>query len=570
MADVHQSKSRDEEFYYLLTEGSEHLQGGRIDEARVHFERALQIHPANEQALNLLGLSLFRLGHLDRARQIFHELVHGNPVEPSLRLNLAMVFLKQSRLEDAHRELEHVLDLNPDHPRASSYMGLVLEKKGQLERAADFYERAGNKKRADEIRAFTPTKTGTFPIPNLAAMGVQPAPTSVAPGPAAMRSASPAPATAPATNPAPAATSTAPATSTSPKTVTMTMGAVQVTAQGQVVPVTSQPPRPPPVPPATMPPVPATTMPPVPATTMPPSAAPPAPPAPAAQAPWSAVPGPTAVAPGSVAATSPRAESARFGTAAAAASLAATSPRAESARFGTAAAAGSVSPLASGPGGFAAAGPATSPGTGVLEVALTDLPGRAVDGRGLARTADGALTFPIVEHGYVRSDLLTAIGGSLEVEAVHRRYRGKRTDSLFGGTDAAVVALAGRGFAVLALGELLATSVQINAEELYLVESAVVGFSNGLVWENGRLPSETDRDLDIVHLRGAGRVVLGTKKPVVAFNVRNDAPCVLHASRLIGWSGQLIPFRAPLPGLPEAARRVPIVRFEGTGLVLAA
>jgi hypothetical protein len=43
----------------------------------------------------------------------------------------------------------------------------------------------------------------------------------------------------------------------------------------------------------------------------------------------------------------------------------------------------------------------------------------------------------------------------------------------------------------------------------------------------------------------------------------------VQAQRLLGWTGQLVPYRAPLPGLPEPARRVPVVRFEGTGTVLS-
>jgi hypothetical protein len=583
MAQSNTEKSPDEDFYYLLTEGSEHLQGGRIDEARVHFERALQIHPSNEQALNLLGLSLFRLGQLERARQIFHDLVHANPIEPSLRLNLAMVFLKQGRLDDAHKELEHVLDLNPDHPRASSYMGLVLEKKGQLERAADHYERAGNKKRADEIRAFTPTKTGTFPIANLAAMGVQQVPAPAAPGPAAMRAAS-APAgptmppqtftTTPPTPPAgpsqsgpsqsrpaqsgpaqsgpaqsgpsqsgpsqsgPSAAMTASRTSMpAVKPATITMAAAVVTAQGHVVAA----PRPPAAPPPGAPHAPVTTtMPPVAVSTTMPTT--------------SAAPGPDARAP-------ERAEGAR-----------ATPPPAPPPSPTTTPASAPVtgaSPAAPPPTDGPTAGAVAAVRTGVTELPLAGLSARALDGRGLTRSGEGLLTFPVVDNGYVRSDLLTGLSGVLEVEVVHRRYRGKRTDSLFGGVDAAVVSLAGQGFALLSLGDLLATSLQVAAEELYLVESAVVGFSKGLVWENGRLPSEADRDLDIVHLRGTGNVVLGTRRPIVAFSVHKDAPCVVHAARLVGWSGQLLPFRAPLPGLPEAARRVPVVRFEGSGIVLA-
>ena len=202
------------------------------------------------------------------------------------------------------------------------------------------------------------------------------------------------------------------------------------------------------------------------------------------------------------------------------------------------------------------------------ELPLADLAARAVNCVALSRSADGQLVMPIHEVGYVRTDLLASLSGAFDIEVVNRRYRGKRTDSLFGGADAAVVALMGKGFAVISLGELLPTSLTLSSEEVYLVETGVVGFSAGLVWENGRLPSEADRDLDIVHLRGSGRVVLGSKKPILALTVRVDAPVMVHATRLVGWTGQLVPYRTALPGLPEPARRVPIVRFEGTGTVL--
>lgn len=515
-------KSKEEEFYYLLTEGSEHLQAGRIEEARQHFERALVHNPRSEQGLNLLGLSLFRLGQLDRAKQIFAELVHQNPIEPSLRLNLAMVFLKQGKLDDAHVELERVLELNPDHPRAASYMGLVLEKKGQLERAADFYERAGNKKRADEIRAFRPTQTGTFPIPNLAAMGVQQAPTSVAPGPAAMRAA--------ATTSPPAPTATTPPTPSLPPTAvrsaTGLMPAVSLTPGGSVMPSpATTPPRPvsPPSPPVT-----TTTTPPTTTTTT----------------------------------TAPASASAR--STEAAALTAATSA---ALRKGPEPAPGKVDPAHAASMGFELK-PPPSP-TAVIEVALADIGRRAVvDAAALSKTAEGQLIVPIKDVGYVRTDLIGALSGAFEIEVVNRRYRGKRTDSLFGGAEAAVVAVMGRGHAVLQLGELVPTALTLTSEEVYLVEGCVLSFSAGLVWENGRLPSEADRDLDIVHLRGSGRVVVGAARPLMAVPVKADAPVIVHAQRLLGWTGQLVPYRAPLPGLPEQARRVPVVRFEGTGTVL--
>jgi hypothetical protein len=535
-------RSKEEEFYYLLTEGSEHLQAGRIEEARQHFERALVHNPRSEQGLNLLGLALFRLGQLERAKQIFADLVHQNPVEPSLRLNLAMVFLKQGKLDDAHIELERVLELNPDHPRATSYMGLVLEKKGQLERAADFYERAGNKKRAEEIRAFRPTQTGTFPIPNLAAMGVQQAPTSVAPGPAAMRAAATSTPTSP---PVAASSSLSPSPPPRPvaRTQSMMMQAVSIAPGASTMPSPSNaPPRTTTLPGTSMPTTsvaavsllstpPTKASPPVttPPVTTPPVTTPPVTTPPVTTPPVTTPP-----------VTTPQVTTPQVTTPA---TLTHREARATTSERTTHA--------------------------DVVELALARLDQHVVDGTALARTAQTQLVVPIDEIGYVRTDLITSLSGAFELEVVNRRYRGKRTDSLFGGTDAAVVALMGRGCAVLQLGELVPSALTLASEEVYLVEGSVVSFSSGLIWENGRLPSESDRDLDIVHLRGSGRVVVGTTRTLVVLTVKPGAPVLVHASRLLGWTGQLVPYRAPLPGLPEQARRVPVVRFEGTGTVLA-
>lgn len=484
--------AREEEFYYLLTEGSELLQAGKVDEARTHFERALEMNPTHEQALNLLGLSLFRLNHLDRARQIFAELVHNNPIEPSLRLNLAMVHLKTSHLGDAKLELERVLELSPDHPRATSYMGLVLERQGDLERAATFYEKAGNKKRADEIRAYRPTATGTFPLPNLGALIAQ---TQAAQAQAQVPVPTPSP-------PPPPTPVVAPVVSSS--SAQQSEAAALTAATAAQLKRVSEPP--------------------------------------AAAAVESAR--------GSLGFT--------LEVAAKPASLTPTLTPAPSA------------PTTPPTNVTAPPAPALSPTTNPLDdTGLSDLIARAVTADVPVLRPDGILAFPVPDVGYVRTDLLVALTGQFEVEPVNRRYRGKRTDSIFGGPDAAIVALLGKGLALLLPGKLSVKLLSLKSEELYLVEGSLLAFTQGLVWENGRLPSESDRDLDIVHLRGSGRLVVGTESPLMALQVRPDQAVTVHASRLVGWNGQLVPYRAPLPGLPESARRIPVVRFEGTGMVLA-
>jgi uncharacterized protein (AIM24 family) len=476
-----------------------------------------------------------------------------------LRLNLAMVHLKTGKLDDAKIELERVLELNPDHPRATSYMGLVLERKGDLDRAASYYEKAGNKKRADEIRAYHPTQTGTFPLPNLQQM-MQQAKEQ------AQRDAAVAP---------PASSTSAPSSSAAPPTTV-------VQRQPQLSPTPTVPPTPAP----TIPPVAAIPSTPAPSTSRTPTQSMGSGAVPAENPADGAVHARQAEAAALTAATAAQLKRATEPPAPAAVDSArgaslgftlevdekrtSTPPTgaAPSAQARPAPATPAAQPAPPAPPATAAT-PAPTTSSRLVESTLPQVIAAAITAEQPTLRDDGILAFPIPDVGYVRTDMLVALGGQFEIETVNRRYRGKRTDSLFGGPDAAIVAILGRGLALLHPDELAIRLVTLKSEELYLVEGALLAFTQGLVWENGRLPSETDRDLDIVHLRGSGRVVLGTKSPLLTLAVKPEAPVTVHASRLVGWNGPLVPYRAPLPGLPDVAKRIPVVRFEGTGVVLA-
>ncbi|MFZ9888934.1 MAG: tetratricopeptide repeat protein, partial [Myxococcota bacterium] len=138
---------------------------------------------------------------------------------------------------------------------------------------------------------------------------------------------------------------------------------------------------------------------------------------------------------------------------------------------------------------------------------------------------DGLLLWPLREVGYLRGDLLLGLRGIFELEPVSRRYRGKRTESPFGGEARALVAVVGDGVAWLDPGPEGARVLTLDAEELYLVEGKVLAFSGGLVWDNGRLPEDGKEDLDIVHFSGTGSIALCEARRLRAIEVRG-APFV--------------------------------------------
>ena len=141
----------EEEFLAQLYKGGELLASGRVPEAREHLERAYTLHPRNEKAQNLLGLTYFKLGIYDRAAKLYERLVNDNPADPTLRINLGLVFLKTNALPRAIREFETATDLAPEHKKAHNYLGLALAQAGEYARAREHFVLAGSDAMADKM-----------------------------------------------------------------------------------------------------------------------------------------------------------------------------------------------------------------------------------------------------------------------------------------------------------------------------------------------------------------------------------------------------------------------------------
>ncbi len=143
--------SQDEEFLSQLYKGGELLAAGKVVEAKDHLERAFKLHPKNEKAQNLLGLTYFKLGLFDRAAEIYELLVRENPADPTLRVNLGLVYLKTNNLPLAVKEFETSTDLEPTHKKAHNYLGLALAQSGEYARAREHFVIAGSDAMADKM-----------------------------------------------------------------------------------------------------------------------------------------------------------------------------------------------------------------------------------------------------------------------------------------------------------------------------------------------------------------------------------------------------------------------------------
>jgi len=181
----------------------------------------------------------------------------------------------------------------------------------------------------------------------------------------------------------------------------------------------------------------------------------------------------------------------------------------------------------------------------------------------------GLLTVAIHGELLVRGRGLAAVRGSVRLAPEMKRFRGRATDKPFGEGADQMLRASGEGALLFPAGDRRLTSVALDGEAGYFREEAVFGFEDQLAFENGRVASRLGADLNLVHLRGRGRLLLATAGELVAIPASADVPVRVPLAALAGWAGSLTPRLVPLLEGAEGPGPVPLgVELAGEGRVL--
>jgi uncharacterized protein (AIM24 family) len=177
-------------------------------------------------------------------------------------------------------------------------------------------------------------------------------------------------------------------------------------------------------------------------------------------------------------------------------------------------------------------------------------------------------TLVVSVHGeaLVRMEGLFASRGKLELAGEVKRFRGRATDKPFGEGTARVHRVSGNGVLLFRTGGRRFTSLDLSGDAGYFREEVVFGLEESVVFENGRVPSQT-ADLNLVHLRGRGRFLIVTDAAPVAVDVSPDTPLRVPLDALVGWVGNLTPRVMQLVEGDDAGPAA--VELTGDGRVLA-
>jgi len=172
-----------------------------------------------------------------------------------------------------------------------------------------------------------------------------------------------------------------------------------------------------------------------------------------------------------------------------------------------------------------------------------------------------------------RLDGLFAVRGAVTARPEVKRFRGKLTEKPFGAARERMNRVAGEGALFFRTGGWVFTVIDLAGDAGYFREEAVFALEEAVVFENGRVPSRHSRDLDLVHLRGRGRLLLRTVAAPVAIEISGSEPLRVPPHSLVGWTGAVTPRIGLLAaeGVPADAAPPPgtpvMVELNGDGRV---
>jgi tetratricopeptide (TPR) repeat protein len=109
-----------------LSEGLQHHQAGRLDQAAACYSAVLEREPDDPGALHLLGLVSYQQGKLDRAVDLIGQAVAVHPQAAPFHCNLAEVYRARGELDRAVACCREALRLQPSYLEAHNNLGMAL------------------------------------------------------------------------------------------------------------------------------------------------------------------------------------------------------------------------------------------------------------------------------------------------------------------------------------------------------------------------------------------------------------------------------------------------------------
>ncbi|HEV2839709.1 MAG TPA: tetratricopeptide repeat protein [Chthoniobacterales bacterium] len=115
---------------------------GKVEEAVVHYNKALELDPNYSEAHFNLGNALLRLGRVDEAIAHYEKALETNPNNIPAHYNLAGVLAQSGRTDAAIDRYNKILEKDPNHAAAHNNLGAALARAGRVNEAMAHYLKA--------------------------------------------------------------------------------------------------------------------------------------------------------------------------------------------------------------------------------------------------------------------------------------------------------------------------------------------------------------------------------------------------------------------------------------------
>jgi protein O-mannosyl-transferase len=122
--------------------GNAFFQQGRLDEAIAQWQKVLKIQPDDAQVHNDLGFALFEKGHVDEAVTHYEKALGIKPDYTEAHNNLGIALAQKGRLDEAIAQYQMALQIKPDDAEVHNNLGIAFAQKGRLDETITHYQKA--------------------------------------------------------------------------------------------------------------------------------------------------------------------------------------------------------------------------------------------------------------------------------------------------------------------------------------------------------------------------------------------------------------------------------------------
>jgi protein O-GlcNAc transferase len=122
--------------------GALYKQTGKLKEAMIADQKALEISPNDAEAHSNLGVTLQGLSRLEEAVVSFKSAIAIKPNYAEAHSNLAITMKELGRLDDAEASYKRAVQIKPDFADAHMNLGITLQALGRLKDAEKSYNKA--------------------------------------------------------------------------------------------------------------------------------------------------------------------------------------------------------------------------------------------------------------------------------------------------------------------------------------------------------------------------------------------------------------------------------------------